>query len=200
MFNFLKSISLKQLFIICKMFIFIVPSLFLFKKIKEKNLVKEDMKRWLFQMNIEYFHDIYSLLFLLTFSTSFRTIYYYRLKKTPLFGKTILKGYSNFIIHKDSKIKGGGLFPYHPFSTIVNAKIIGKNCTIRHLTTIGNKGNDENAKPTILNNVDIGANAIIIGDITIGNNVKVGAGAVVTNDIPDNSIVVGNPARIIKKD
>jgi acetyltransferase-like isoleucine patch superfamily enzyme len=39
---------------------------------------------------------------------------------------------------------------------------------------------------------------MIIGDINIGNNVVVGAGAVVVKDVPDNCIVAGNPARIIK--
>lgn len=46
--------------------------------------------------------------------------------------------------------------------------------------------------PRIGDNVLIGANAVLIGDIYIGNNVKVGAGAVVTKDIPDNSTVIGN--------
>ena len=47
-------------------------------------------------------------------------------------------------------------------------------------------------------NVSIGANVNIIGNITIGNNVEIGAGSVVVKDIPDNCVVVGNPARIIR--
>lgn len=49
-------------------------------------------------------------------------------------------------------------------------------------------------------NVRIGAGAIVTGDIKIGNNSFVGAGAVVTKNLPNNCIVVGNPAYIIKKD
>lgn len=45
----------------------------------------------------------------------------------------------------------------------------------------------------------IGGNAIICPGITIGNGCVIGAGSVVTKDIPDNSMAVGNPARIIKK-
>lgn len=45
----------------------------------------------------------------------------------------------------------------------------------------------------------IGANATILPGISIGNWVKVGAGAVIIDDVPDNSVVVGNPGRIIKK-
>ena len=45
----------------------------------------------------------------------------------------------------------------------------------------------------------IGANATILGGITIGKNSIVGAGSVVTKDVPDNVIVAGNPAKILKK-
>lgn len=47
------------------------------------------------------------------------------------------------------------------------------------------------------NNVFIGADAVILPNIRIGDNVIVGAGTIVTKDIPDNSLVVGNPGRII---
>lgn len=46
--------------------------------------------------------------------------------------------------------------------------------------------------------MSIGANAVVIGSIKIGNNVVKGAGAFIVKDIPDNFIVVGNPAKIIK--
>ena len=52
-------------------------------------------------------------------------------------------------------------------------------------------------KVVIGSNVFIGADAIICPGVTIGNNVVVGAGSVVTKNIPDNSIVVGNPGRVI---
>ena len=44
----------------------------------------------------------------------------------------------------------------------------------------------------------IGSNATLL-PVTIGENAEVGAGAVVIKDVPDNCIVAGNPARIIKK-
>lgn len=49
------------------------------------------------------------------------------------------------------------------------------------------------------NDVWIGGGAIILPGITIGNNCVIGAGSVVTKDIPDNSMAVGNPAKVIKK-
>jgi maltose O-acetyltransferase len=55
-------------------------------------------------------------------------------------------------------------------------------------------------KPIVIgNNVQIGAGAIVLAGVEIGNNVIVGAGSIVTKNIDDNSIVVGNPARMIKK-
>ena len=84
----------------------------------------------------------------------------------------------------------------HPYSTILNADSIGENLYVNHLVTIG----EVNGKrPTIGNNVSIFTGAIIIGDITIGNNCVIGAGSVVVKDIPDNSVVVGNPGKIIKQ-
>jgi maltose O-acetyltransferase len=47
------------------------------------------------------------------------------------------------------------------------------------------------------NDVFIGANAIVLPNVKIGNRVIVGAGAIVTRNIPDNSVAVGNPARIV---
>ena len=58
----------------------------------------------------------------------------------------------------------------------------------------------EYGKPVrIGNNVWIGGNSVIAPGVTIGDNVVVGAGSVVTKDVPDNVVVVGNPARILKK-
>jgi len=46
----------------------------------------------------------------------------------------------------------------------------------------------------------IGANAIIMAGVKIGDEVIVGSGAIVTKDVPSHSIVVGNPAKVIKSD
>ncbi len=59
---------------------------------------------------------------------------------------------------------------------------------------------DEFGKPiTIGNDVWVGGGSIILPGITIGNNCVIGAGSVVTKDVPDNSMAVGNPAKVIKK-
>lgn len=54
-------------------------------------------------------------------------------------------------------------------------------------------------KVKIGNNVFIGANSIVLPNISIGDNVIIGAGSVITRDIRPNSIVAGNPAKVIGK-
>lgn len=63
------------------------------------------------------------------------------------------------------------------------------------LTTLGKT---EKGKPIIGNNVRLGANVTIVGNVKGGNNVIIGAGSVVVKDISDNCIIAGNPAKIIR--
>jgi serine acetyltransferase len=92
----------------------------------------------------------------------------------------------------------------HPVGIVIGFKVIlGKGCIIYQNVTIGTKDtkNFKNAPyPIIGDNVTIYANSIIIGDISIGDNVIIGAGAIVLNDIPSNSIVIGNPAKILNRE
>lgn len=98
---------------------------------------------------------------------------------------------------------GKGLVIYHGQALIVNqGVVIGNSCVLRNSVTIGHKKLPDGTFskcPRIGNNVDIGANVCIIGDITIGDNVVIGAGSVVVKDIPANSIAAGNPARVLEK-
>ena len=98
---------------------------------------------------------------------------------------------------------GRGLKLDHGQALVINGEArLGRNVHVRHSTTIGSKQlatGDHSACPRIGNNVDIGANVCIIGDIDIGDNVKIGVGSIVVKSIPSNCVVVGNPARIIKE-
>jgi maltose O-acetyltransferase len=58
----------------------------------------------------------------------------------------------------------------------------------------------EVAKPiSIEDNVWIGGAAILLPGVSIGRNAVVGAGSVVTRDVPPNTVVAGNPARVIRE-
>lgn len=87
---------------------------------------------------------------------------------------------------------------------------IGDNCMIGPKTCIftishplnpqeRQKGIGLPKKVTIGNDVWIGGGVIILPGVSLGNNVVVGAGSVVTKSFPDNVVIAGNPARIIKK-
>ena len=77
---------------------------------------------------------------------------------------------------------------------ILGARSIGDDVIIRQNTTIGVRNvHDLNAKPAIGSRVDIGAGAVLVGNIRIGDDVVIGANAVVSFDVPDGARV--RPAR-----
>lgn len=133
----------------------------------------------------------------LIFNKYFRNLFYYRIGKKSRLVSWLLPGSDVFVI--SVPFLGGGFYCPHAYATIINAKSIGRNFSCRQCTTIGNKIDGRNdLVPTIGDNVNVGANVVIIGDIKIGNNVIIGAGSVVVKDVPDNCVVVGNPAKTIK--
>lgn len=140
----------------------------------------------------------YSILIKCLRSEYFRVLFYHRTGGFNGWLKRYKRASCNLIISPKCLIMGGVSFK-HPYNTIINAKRIGKNFVFRHLTTIGNKIDGRNdLVPTIGDNVTLGANVIIIGDIQVGDNVIVGAGSVITKDVPSNCIVAGNPAKVIR--
>lgn len=78
---------------------------------------------------------------------------------------------------------------------------IGRNFSITSGVTIGqeNRGSRRGC-PLIGDCVWVGANATLVGKITIGNNVLIAPGAFVNFDVPDNSMVIGNPGVIKRRE
>jgi len=99
-----------------------------------------------------------------------------------------------------TKIGGGIRFAHFSCIVIARSTIIGENCSIMQGVTLActHHGKKKGA-PIIGDNCLICAGAKIIGNVRIGDNVTIGANAVVVNDIPNNCIVAGVPAIIIKK-
>lgn len=101
-----------------------------------------------------------------------------------------------------SVVIGRGLRIEHIGGIVINPKAkLGENITLLNGVLIGaqNRG-PKKGFPTIGNCVWIGTNSIIVGKIHIGNNVLIAPGAYVNFDVPDNSIVLGNPGKIILKE
>jgi tetrahydrodipicolinate N-acetyltransferase len=77
---------------------------------------------------------------------------------------------------------------------------IGKNCHIGAGTVIAGVIEPPSAKPVVVeDDVVIGANAVILEGVRVGKGSVVAAGAVVVDDVPENVVVAGVPARIIKQ-
>lgn len=84
--------------------------------------------------------------------------------------------------------------------TVEDNVFIGPNATFTNDLFPRSKVYPEKFERTVLKKgCSIGANATILAGTTIGENAMVGAGAVVTKDVPANTIVVGNPAKILKE-
>lgn len=92
---------------------------------------------------------------------------------------------------------GPGLTIWHWGAIIVNPHAkIGRDCVLNPGVIIGHKENG--LAPHIGDNCFIGGGAKVIGDIKIGDNVIIAPNAVVVKDVPDNAVVGGVPAKIIK--
>ena len=127
-----------------------------------------------------------------------------------LLGKNNFSNLNRFFtgieIHPGAKI-GTNLFIDHGMGVVIGeTSEIGNNVTIYHAVTLGGispsinseSQRDEKRHPSIGNDVVIGSGAQIIGPVKVGNGARIAANAVVVNDVPENSTMVGVPAKIIK--
>ena len=101
-------------------------------------------------------------------------------------------------IHPAAQL-GRRLFIDHATGVVIGeTAIVGNDVTLYQGVTLGGTGKQHGKRhPTLCDNVFVGNNANILGNITIGINSRVGAGSVVLTDVPPNSTVVGVPAHIV---
>jgi putative colanic acid biosynthesis acetyltransferase WcaB len=89
---------------------------------------------------------------------------------------------------------GGGFSIRHGQGVVISWKSrIGDGCEVHQHVTLGETNG---AAPQLGNNVMIGANAVLLGGITVGDGASIGAGAIVTKDIPPGGIAIGPSATI----
>lgn len=101
---------------------------------------------------------------------------------------------------------GPALALTHGWGLVVNEGVVlGRNVTLFHGVTLGQRdhiaadGTRRNAGcPVIEDDVWIGPHAIVVGAVRIGTGSRIAGGAVIFDDVPPHSIVLGNPARVVK--
>jgi serine O-acetyltransferase len=98
-----------------------------------------------------------------------------------------------------------GLALIHGWGVVVNEHaVIGRNVTLFHGVTLGQAdriaadGSRASGYPVIEDEVWIGPHAVVVGPVTIGRGSRIAAGACVFESVPPHSIVMGNPAQVIK--
>ena len=115
----------------------------------------------------------------------------------------LLKVWSQILTGIDlpCEVKVGRRFRIEHFGGIIISgdTVIGDDVVIRNNVTIGLRRTGLRGAPLIGNRVDIGAGAVILGNIRIGDDVSIGANAVVLRDVPAHSIAVGVPAAVRPK-
>lgn len=97
---------------------------------------------------------------------------------------------------------GEGFVLNHAFNITINpSAIIGKNCTIHKGVLIGSENRGfRKGSPVIGNNVWIGTNAVIVGNVHIGDDVLIAPNSYVNCNVPSHSIVLGSPCIIRHKE
>ena len=107
----------------------------------------------------------------------------------------------NIHLGKGIFINSGCRFQDQGGITIGDQSLIGHNvviATLNHNIHPEKRANLIPAPVKIGSRVWIGSNSTILPGITIGDNAIIGAGSIVTKDVPKNTIVAGNPARVIR--
>lgn len=116
----------------------------------------------------------------------------------PKVSKALIYLVFNSVVLYTAEIDRESRFAYGSMSVVVHSRAkIGKRVVIGQNCTIGRSLDPEDI-PIIGDDVYISAGARIIGKISVGNNVIIGANAVVNKDVPDNTIVAGVPAKVIR--
>lgn len=182
-----------------------IPVYVAYKSSTQRDKIKMDLDRWRDVTSdrcVPEKSDLRLMNRLLMSQIPFRNLIQKRFRTPPYTVSNVISYYvASILWKKDSTLYisthdiGGGLFIQHGFSTVIDAESIGENCWINQQVTIGYSGAEH---PIIGDNCRIHCGAKVLGGITMHNGSVAGANAVVVKDVPENAVVGGVPAKVIK--
>lgn len=152
---------------------------------KQKFFMPEELKYLILFRKASFYHQ----------KNAFFRKHFYNLKLIKMTKRTHINIPSETCI-------GEGFYIGHLGKIIINPKaVIGRNVNIATGVTIGqtNRGSKKGV-PTIGDNVWIGTNSVIVGNITIGDDVLIAPLTLVNVDVPSHSVVSGNPCTITPRE
>ncbi len=183
--------------------ILFTPHYFLFKTDKNNLSLSQELEQWCKVLMINKGSMFKNFMWYIINLKEYRSLFYHRLGGKSIFLSWYSPGKNNLYISTKRDTIGVGLVIQHGHSTIIHSQGCGKNCQIWQNVTLGKAKTDVkgfSSLPTLGDNVKVCTGAIVLGDIFIGNNVTIAAGSIVVKSVPDNCVVAGNPAKIIRKD
>ena len=132
----------------------------------------------------------------------YRVAHYFETHRLPLLAALLSQHAARrtgILIHPAAQI-GHRVFFDHGIGTVIGATaVIEDDVTILHGVTLGARKTEQAGRrhPYVCRGAFIGAQAQLLGPITIGANSKIGAGAIVLDSVPAHVTAVGNPAHLV---
>ncbi|MBV8600896.1 MAG: serine O-acetyltransferase [Candidatus Eremiobacteraeota bacterium] len=127
-----------------------------------------------------------------------RPLYHAKIPILPRFLSHVVRFLTGVEIHPGARL-GRALFIDHGMGVVIGETAeLGENVTLNQGVTLGGTSLERTKRhPTLGDNVVVGADALVLGAITVGSGSRIGAGSVVVRDVPPNSTVVGIPGRVV---
>lgn len=122
----------------------------------------------------------------------------------PVVGRLLAKLYWAHVCRSygseiaQAAVVGPGCYMPHPYAIVLGDCTLGRDVVVLQSVTIGKRGESGAHGPRIGDGVEIGANTVILGAITIGAGARIGANSLVLADVPAGAIALGSPARIVQ--
>lgn len=179
----------------------VAPLVSAYRLLPDRSIIDADVEQWALRRDVPVSGKERRLAHLLAFDLPFRNLFYWRLEHGTGRGRAMVvlarhlwPPLPSLDIACDHV--GPGLVIAHGYGTILNAERIGANCWIHQQVTVG--WDYGGGRPTLEDDVFIGAGAKVLGAIVVGRGARIGANAVVIGDVPAGATAVGVPARIVR--